>query len=143
MSRSGGRGRVEVSVEGLVSPLKLLGGSWVVISRVISPLMWVISIATLFVSLLITTPEAPSRAPSNQPASRGVGKFMKLKKTKLQDWLLATMITFATATRIKASSLSIHIVAMRNPENPGMLLPFVTQRPLFMPLWNSTPKDHP
>ena len=71
MSRSGGRGRVEVSVEGLVSPLKLLGGSWVVISRVISPLMWVISIATLFVTLLITTPEAPSRAPSNQPPSRG------------------------------------------------------------------------
>ena len=34
----------------------LLGGSWVVISRVISPLIGVISIVTL----LITAPEPPS-----------------------------------------------------------------------------------
>ena len=38
-------------------PLTLLGGSWVVISGVLSPLIWVISIGTL----LITTHEAPSR----------------------------------------------------------------------------------
>ena len=38
----------------------LLGGSWVVISRVISPLIWVISIVTLLITLLITTHEPPS-----------------------------------------------------------------------------------
>ena len=38
----------------------LLGGSWVVISRVISPLIWVISIVTLLLTLLITTLEPPS-----------------------------------------------------------------------------------
>ena len=40
----------------------LLGGSWVVISGVISPLIWVISIVTLRIALLITTHEPPSRS---------------------------------------------------------------------------------
>ena len=39
----------------------LLGGSWVVIRRVISPLIWVISIVTLLITLLITTHEPPSK----------------------------------------------------------------------------------
>ena len=39
----------------------VLGGSWVVISRVISPLIWVISTVTLLISPLITTHEPPSR----------------------------------------------------------------------------------
>ena len=39
----------------------LLGGSWVDISGVISPLSKVISIVTLFITLLITTHEPPSR----------------------------------------------------------------------------------
>ena len=39
----------------------LLGGSGVVISGVISPLIWVISIVTLLITLLITTHEPPSR----------------------------------------------------------------------------------
>ena len=38
----------------------LLGGSGVVISRVISPLVWVISIVNLLMTLLITTHEPPS-----------------------------------------------------------------------------------
>ena len=38
----------------------LLGGSGVVISRVISPLIWVISIVTLLITLLITIHEPPS-----------------------------------------------------------------------------------
>ena len=38
----------------------LLGGSGVVISRVINPLIWVVSIVTLLVTLLITTHEPPS-----------------------------------------------------------------------------------
>ena len=38
-----------------------LGGSWVVISGVISPLIWVISIVTLLITLLRTTHETPSR----------------------------------------------------------------------------------
>ena len=39
----------------------LLGGSWVVISEGISPLIWVISIVTLLITLLTTTREPPSR----------------------------------------------------------------------------------
>ena len=38
----------------------LLGGSWAVISRVISPRIWVISMVTLLITLLITTHEPPS-----------------------------------------------------------------------------------
>ena len=40
--------------------LTLLGGTWVVISGVISPLIWVITIVLLLITLLITTPEPPS-----------------------------------------------------------------------------------
>ena len=42
----------------------LLGGSWVVISGVISFLTWVISIVTLLITPLITTHEPPSNAVS-------------------------------------------------------------------------------
>ena len=38
--------------------MTLLGGSWVVISGLISPLKWVISIVTLLI-----TPEPPSTTP--------------------------------------------------------------------------------
>ena len=38
----------------------VFGGSGVVISGVISPLIWVISIATLLITLLMTTHEPPS-----------------------------------------------------------------------------------
>ena len=40
----------------------LLGGSWVVISGVISPLIWVITIVTLLITPLKTTHEPPSSA---------------------------------------------------------------------------------
>ena len=40
--------------------LGLLGGSWVLISGVVSPLIWVISIVTLLITLIITTHEPPS-----------------------------------------------------------------------------------
>ena len=40
----------------------ILGGSWVDIRGVISPLIWVVRIATLLITLLITTHEPPSRA---------------------------------------------------------------------------------
>ena len=40
--------------------LGVLAGSWVAISGVISLLIWVITIVTLLISLLITTPEPPS-----------------------------------------------------------------------------------
>ena len=39
------------------SLLTMLGGSWVVISGVISPLIWVITIVTLLLTPLITTHE--------------------------------------------------------------------------------------
>ena len=40
----------------------VLGGSWLVISGVLSPLIWVISIVTLLITLSITTREPPSKA---------------------------------------------------------------------------------
>ena len=50
----------------------MLEGSWVVISRVISPLLWVITTVTLLITPLITTHEPPSdanrsKAHSNAP----------------------------------------------------------------------------
>ena len=45
----------------------VLGGSGVVLSRVISPLIWVISIVTPLKTLLITTPEPPSRSLLEDP----------------------------------------------------------------------------
>ena len=46
---------------GLITGLTgvLLGGSWVVISGVISPLIWAIIIGTLPITLLITTHQQP------------------------------------------------------------------------------------
>ena len=38
----------------------MLGGSWVVISRVINPLIWVITIVNPIITPLITTHEPPS-----------------------------------------------------------------------------------
>ena len=38
-----------------------LGGSWVVISRVLSPLIWAINMVTLLIPPLLTTHEPPSR----------------------------------------------------------------------------------
>ena len=46
--------------------LRLLGGSWVVKSMVISRLMWVIAIVILLISLLITTREPPSNQLKNR-----------------------------------------------------------------------------
>ena len=45
----------------------LLGGSGVVISGVINPLIWVISIVALLITLLITTHEPPSRPSTLYP----------------------------------------------------------------------------
>ena len=50
---------VGVRRNGHADPL-LLGGSWVVISGVLSPLIWVIIIATLLITPLITAHEPPS-----------------------------------------------------------------------------------
>ena len=41
--------------------MALLGGSWVAIIKVISPLIWVIITVTLLITLLITAHEPPSR----------------------------------------------------------------------------------
>ena len=56
----------------------LLGGSWIVISRVISPLIWVISIVTLLITLLITTHEPPSRLPLHPEGPARVGSSREL-----------------------------------------------------------------
>ena len=46
---------------GIESDPSILGGSWVVISRAISPLKWVITIVTILITPLITTHEPPNR----------------------------------------------------------------------------------
>ena len=46
-----------------VPRVKVLGGSWAVISGVVSPLIWVITIVTLLITPLITTHEPPSMEP--------------------------------------------------------------------------------
>ena len=56
--------------------LRLLGGSWVVISRIMSPLIWVIGIVILLITLVITTHEPPSfsrcpRRPESIPKTPG------------------------------------------------------------------------
>ena len=43
----------------------LLGGSWVVIRGVISPIIWVITIVTLLKAPIINTHEPPSNAAHN------------------------------------------------------------------------------
>ena len=59
------RRRSPVPVKGTVimarPAMPLLGGSWVVISGVISPLIRVITIVTLLITPLISTHEPPSR----------------------------------------------------------------------------------
>ena len=53
--------------------IPILGGSWVVISGVISPLIWVITLVTRNITPLTTTPEPPSRraASNNYPYNFG------------------------------------------------------------------------
>ena len=45
----------------------ILGGSWVVISMVICPLIWVLAIVTLYIAPHRTTHEPPSKACKYQP----------------------------------------------------------------------------
>ena len=54
-------GRPKKAPSGSYALKHVLGGSWVVISGVRSPLIWVISIVTLLRTLLITTHEPPSK----------------------------------------------------------------------------------
>ena len=56
--------------------MHLLGGSWVVISGVISPLVWVVSIVTLLITLLITTHEPPSMNLSLSFRSLGIAALL-------------------------------------------------------------------
>ena len=44
----------------------VLGGSWVVITGVISPLIWVRTIVTLLITPLITTHEPPSKSAESE-----------------------------------------------------------------------------
>ena len=63
-SRRADRGRK--SIRRLCKWPYLLGGSWAVISWVISPLIWVITLVILLITLLITTHEPPSMMRSAQ-----------------------------------------------------------------------------
>ena len=56
----------------IVDPL--LGGSWVVISGVMSPPIWVISIVTLLIALLITTHDPQSSVADAGAAGAASGR---------------------------------------------------------------------
>ena len=74
----------------------LLGGSWVVVSGVISLLIWVIAIVTLLITSLITTHEPPSIVSTGQATGkhphRGAGVSVRLrgqrhsKSTEAKFW---------------------------------------------------------
>ena len=68
----------------------LLGGSWVVISGVIGPLIRIISINTLLITLLITTHEPPSK--------RGLVGPLTGSQTKVLSRLLGGCIGFFVTT---------------------------------------------
>ena len=54
---------------------RVLGGSWVAISGVTSPLIWLISIVTLLITPLIVTHEPPSKGHSDLSSSYQGGNF--------------------------------------------------------------------
>ena len=60
----------------------LLGGSWVVISGVISPLIWVITIVTLLITPLIPNHEPPSIS-TGQGAANDHGLTLNMLAAKL------------------------------------------------------------
>ena len=61
----------------------LLGGSWVVISGAISPLIWVINIVTLRIRPLITTHEPPSMNRTEFSAGYIHGTFTRAILTRI------------------------------------------------------------
>ena len=83
----------------------LLGGSCVVISRVICPLIWVMNIATLLITALITTREPPSRAsglgnqgltktsPTEPHSGKGALRFLSTRGTARWEAFARFLIT--------------------------------------------------
>ena len=59
MVRSMQRHDLDYARDGVV--MGELGGSWVAITGVISPLLWVIIVVTVLITSLITTHEPPTR----------------------------------------------------------------------------------
>ena len=76
----------------LQDPLPILGGSWVVISRVRSPLIWVITIVTLLIAPLITTHEPPPSRPHQ--SEQGIS-------------CLVLAILWSTLAKLRTSSLGL------------------------------------
>ena len=68
-----------------------LGGSWVVISRLISPFIWVITIVTLSITPLITTHEPPrSLHPGIETITRHVTSVRK-NSCFCEGWLSSAL----------------------------------------------------
>ena len=53
----------------------VLGGSWVVITGIISPLIWVISVVTLLITLLVASLEPPSQVSSREAVEASLGSL--------------------------------------------------------------------
>ena len=90
-SRRADRGRK--SIRRLCKWPYLLGGSWAVLSWVISPLIWVITLVILLITLLITTHEPPSMMRSAQLFVISFGAFTRVSRwvckwfRSIQYWL--------------------------------------------------------
>ena len=84
----------------------VLGGSGVVVSGVISPLIWVISIVTLLITLLITTHEPPSKPRPPPETSCAVGACRRPQRLspscmqKVQDPLPVSALAFGFRFRV-------------------------------------------
>ena len=90
----------------------VLGGSRVVVSGVISPLIWVISIVTLLITLLITSREPPSKPRPPPETSCAVGACRRPQHLspscmqKVQDPLPVAALAFGFRFRVRVRGFS-------------------------------------
>ena len=84
----------DFTVQNFFAQATVLGASWIVISGVISPLIWVTIIVILLITLLITT---------HEPPSRGLNKFIAYK---IAGWLFTVIHNNCIACTILRGSLS-------------------------------------
>ena len=94
----------------------VLGGSWVV-SRAISPVIWVISLVALLITLLITTHEPPSGFTSAQVTRQQLK--VQLARNQRRRSELRTELAKARAERYDVGWSHIHAVSSRGNGSSG------------------------
>ena len=93
--------------------IRLLGGSWVVISGVISPLIWVIIIVTLLITPLITTHEPPSKVHGSTPGALEASVWDRIL-CRYQTTMLCLWPSAALHCHLKQQSN--HVLSRHKPE---------------------------